>query len=92
MASALEFLHGLSIFHLGLNPAAVYVFGESVKLGWTNARGQDLLAIYGAPEYGQEPAAKAPMDVYALGLLLYSVATCRAPFDAEVPLSCERFT
>ena len=96
VAHVLEYIHNHGIIHRDLKPEHVLVGADdSVKLldfglaGMTGARRitfANLSRITSSPEYVSPEQVKgkrgdARSDIYALGVMLYEMATGRAPFQ-----------
>lgn len=101
LSSAVEYLHRRGIIHRDLKPSNVIVrpSGEPVLMDFGLAcdyTSQDIRLtrpglVLGSPAYmAPERVAGAskfgpPVDVYALGVMLFELLTGRLPFDAPVP-------
>ena len=97
LAQALSFVHSLDFVHRDVKPANVLLAGNGqIKLGdFGLARlltaeervttGSDVMgtAAYLSPEQAAAKEVRAPVDVYALGLLLLECLTGRREFPGE---------
>ena len=100
IASALQFAHEQGIIHRDIKPSNIllrddhYVYladfglAKSLDGGSTITQTGNLLGTpeYMAPELADGPATTSS-DLYALGILLYEMATGQVPFSAETPLA-----
>lgn len=96
IARGLAFAHARQIIHRDLKPENVLVsrtgavkiadfgiagVGEMVRL--THAGAQVGTPAYLSPEQVQGETASTRSDVFAMGVMLYEMATGRGPFEAE---------
>ncbi|HWB73694.1 MAG TPA: protein kinase, partial [Nannocystaceae bacterium] len=104
IASGLAHAHGAGIVHRDLKPANVLVDRDATPLvadfGMARASsiagaGSDALTVLGTPDYmapeSIDPlAVDARADLYALGCILYEMATGRPPFGGATPFAVLR--
>src|SRR5947209_15229135 len=100
IASALQCAHDNGIVHRDIKPSNIllrddhYVYLADFGLAKSLQGASDLTQLgtllgtpeYMAPELADGPAATSS-DIYALGVLLYQMATSRVPFDGETPMA-----
>jgi len=100
IANALQFAHDQGIIHRDIKPSNIllrddhYVYladfglAKSLEGGSTITQTGNLLGTpeYMAPELAEGPATTSS-DLYALGILLYEMATGQVPFSGETPLA-----
>ncbi len=100
IANALQFAHDQGIIHRDIKPSNIllgddnYVYladfglAKSLEGGSTITQTGNLLGTpeYMAPELAEGPATTSS-DLYALGIVLYEMATGNIPFDGETPLA-----
>ncbi len=101
LGDALDYAHAQGVVHRDIKPSNVLLderghclltdFGIA-KMVEATARltttgGIIGTPIYMSPEQGRGGTVDARSDLYALGVMLYEMATGRPPFDAETPLA-----
>jgi serine/threonine-protein kinase len=101
LARAMHYAHERGIVHRDLKPANVLLSGSDVKITdfglaklLIGGSGQtETGMLIGTPSYmspqqaaGNVRAAGPPIDIYALGAILYEMLTGRPPFRAESPV------
>src|SRR5258706_5545119 len=100
IASALQHAHDNGIVHRDIKPSNILLrddhyayladFGLAKSLKGSSNLTQ-LGTLLGTPEYMAPELADGPAttssDIYALGVLLYQMATSRVPFDGETPMA-----
>lgn len=101
VGDALDYAHTQGIIHRDVKPSNVLVdergncmlmdFGIAKMVESSNNLTQTggILGTpaYMAPEQGRGGATDARIDIYALGVILYEMATGRVPFKAETPIA-----
>ncbi|MDQ7034464.1 MAG: protein kinase, partial [Anaerolineae bacterium] len=101
IAPALDFAHIKDVLHRDLKPSNVLMdddggafitdFGIARLTGDHNAgittQGVVGTPAYMSPEQAQGKELDGRSDVYALGVMLFEMATGRRPFDSETPYS-----
>jgi len=103
LAAALEYAHRRGLVHRDVKSQNVLVtrddqlkvsdFGIAVALGARSITEAGMVigsVHYMAPEQAQGHPSTAATDVYALGVVLYEMATGRLPFEADSPLAVAR--
>lgn len=94
LASALETLHGIGIVYRGIQPEGILLTTEGkvvlmdyrvCKVGGVGARSFTICgaADYLAPEQISQQGHGAPVDLWALGVLLYELIIGTTPFSAN---------
>jgi ligand-binding sensor domain-containing protein len=101
VGGALGYAHSQGVIHRDIKPSNVLIdsrgdcfltdFGIArLVAGSTEftATGRVVgTPAYMAPEQGMGEKADARSDIYALGIILYEMATGKVPFEAETPLA-----
>lgn len=100
LCRALAFLHSRRLLHRDIKPENVLAQSENGELStiklvdfglaaYVSGTAQDVSGTidYLAPELVNGGPATVATDIYALGMLLYRLATGRLPFDAQDPLA-----
>ncbi len=101
VGDALDYAHTQGIIHRDVKPSNVLVdqrgncmlmdFGIAKIVESSNNLTQTggILGTpaYMAPEQGRGGATDSRIDIYALGVILYEMATGRVPFKAETPIA-----
>jgi protein kinase-like protein len=104
IANGLAYAHGAGIVHRDLKPANVLVDRDGIPLvadfGMARATsiagaGSDALTVLGTPDYmapeSIDPlAVDARADLYALGCIIFEMATGRPPFGGATPFAVLR--
>lgn len=98
--AALEYSHAHHVIHRDLKPENVMITPENqvkvMDFGLARIEGQSRLtqhglvagtAAYLAPELATGDAGDQRADLYAVGVMLYELATGRRPFSGEDPLT-----
>jgi serine/threonine protein kinase len=102
IAPALDYAHSKHVLHRDLKPSNVLLdddggayltdFGIARVLGETGNKGITTQGVVGTPSYmSPEQAQGQPLDnrsdIYALGIMLFELATGRRPFESDTPYS-----
>jgi serine/threonine-protein kinase len=102
IAPALDFAHSKNVLHRDLKPSNVLLdddggayltdFGIARILGDQGGSGITTQGVVGTPSYmSPEQAQGQPLDnrsdIYALGVMLFEIATGRRPFESDTPYS-----
>ncbi|MEI2688390.1 MAG: tetratricopeptide repeat protein [Anaerolineae bacterium] len=99
LGSALDYAHGQGAIHRDIKPANILFTGQDEPVivdfgiarllsdaGQLTAQGQIVgTPAYMAPEQARGDQVDATCDQYALGVVLYEMATGRTPFQGESP-------
>ncbi|MFO7322537.1 MAG: protein kinase [Chloroflexota bacterium] len=101
IAPALDYAHGKGVLHRDLKPSNVLIddnggayltdFGIARILGETSSvvttQGVVGTPSYMSPEQAQGQPLDPRSDLYALGVMLFEMATGRRPFESDTPYS-----
>ena len=101
LGDALDYAHSQGLIHRDVKPSNVLIdnrgnclltdFGIAKMIGgtkhFTQTGGIVGTPHYMSPEQGGGDPLTPQSDIYALGVLLYEMATGRVPFDAETPMA-----
>lgn len=101
VGDALDYAHSLGLIHRDVKPSNILVdergnclltdFGIAKIVEGTSkftATGGIIgTPAYMSPEQGSGEQVDNRSDIYALGVVLYEIATGRPPFDAETPIA-----
>ncbi len=102
IAPALDYAHSKSVLHRDLKPSNVLLdddggayltdFGIARILGEQNNPGITTQGVVGTPSYMSPEQAQGHSldnrsDIYALGVMLFELATGRRPFESDTPYS-----
>lgn len=101
IAPALDYAHGKGVLHRDLKPSNILMdddggayltdFGIARILGETSGaittQGVVGTPSYMSPEQAQGQPLDARSDLYALGIMLFEMATGRRPFESDTPYS-----
>lgn len=100
IAPALDYAHTKNVLHRDLKPSNILLdddggayltdFGIARVLGEQPASGITTQGVVGTPSYmspeqAQGLALDGRSDVYALGIMLFELATGRRPFESDTP-------
>ncbi|MBL8164537.1 MAG: serine/threonine-protein kinase [Anaerolineae bacterium] len=100
IAPALDYAHSKQVLHRDLKPSNVLLdddggayltdFGIARVLGEPGSKGITTQGVVGTPSYmSPEQAQGLPLDnrsdIYALGVMLFELATGRRPFESDTP-------
>lgn len=100
IAPALDYAHSKQVLHRDLKPSNVLLdddggayltdFGIARVLGDQGSKGITTQGVVGTPSYmSPEQAQGLPLDnrsdIYALGVMLFELATGRRPFESDTP-------
>lgn len=102
IAPALDYAHSKNVLHRDLKPSNVLIdddggayltdFGIARIVGEQNMTNITTQGVVGTPSYmSPEQAQGHPLDhrsdIYALGVMLFEMATSRRPFESDTPYS-----
>jgi serine/threonine-protein kinase len=100
IAPALDYAHSKNVLHRDLKPSNILLdddggayltdFGIARVLGEQQASGITTQGVVGTPSYmspeqAQGLALDGRSDIYALGIMLFELATGRRPFESDTP-------
>jgi tRNA A-37 threonylcarbamoyl transferase component Bud32 len=101
VGDALDYAHSRDLVHRDVKPSNVLIDGRGncmltdfgiAKVAEVDAKFTATGSIVGTPAYmspeqGGGDLVDARSDIYALGVVLYEMATGRVPFEAETPVA-----